>query len=265
MVAQVLWEHQVACSNHVIPTKLNIIVLIHKHRGDGFIPEHIGEFNRMFQIVGVSDERRSDGHKLYKVQCMFCDAICLMALSDFKRRKYSDDPKRCNCGIHNPNKRIENRRLGRIFRLMKVRCYDEKNKSYKRYGGKGIRICKEWLKSPAAFEKWAMNNGYADDLSIDRIDSGKDYCPENCRWIPLVDNCRYKSTTIEIEVDGVVKTGRQWAEYLGIGLNMINKTRMKYGTEVTKKLIREMMVKKPNIDIVRKNNESWVAAYNIDT
>ena len=70
------------------------------------------------------------------------------------------------------------------------------------YGGKGIRVCQEWLDNPELFEEWSLENGYEDNLTIDRIDSTKDYCPDNCRWVTLEDNAKYKSTTRVLDVDG---------------------------------------------------------------
>ena len=93
-------------------------------------------------------------------------------------------------GINNPNFR-HGMRYSRIYitwQNMNRRCYDEKAVGYCYYGAKGIKVCEEWRNSFQTFYDWAMKNGYTDDLTIDRIDSTKDYCPENCRWITLSEN-----------------------------------------------------------------------------
>ena len=90
-----------------------------------------------------------------------------------------------------PDPKLYKTRLYRIFRGMKQRCYNEKNPAYYLYGGKGITICDEWLHNFVAFYQWALNNGYADALTIDRINSNGDYCPENCRWITPSENSRH--------------------------------------------------------------------------
>ena len=79
-------------------------------------------------------------------------------------------------------------RLYSIWRNMKARCYKECDHKYKYYGGKGIKICDEWLNDFKCFYDWSMQNEYAEELTIDRIDSSKDYCPENCRWVTRTEN-----------------------------------------------------------------------------
>ena len=85
-------------------------------------------------------------------------------------------------------------RLFRIWTGMKHRCHGsgESDKVYKWYRDKGISVCDEWRYNFDAFYDWALDNGYADDLTIDRIDGDGNYCPENCRWITRSENSKNK-------------------------------------------------------------------------
>ena len=140
------------------------------------------------------------------------------------------------------------------------RCYNENNKSYRWYGQKGIIICDEWLSNPKLFEEWAISNGYNDNLTIDRKEETKNYCPENCRWITGSNNSKYKSTTRLIEVDSEKHTGREWANILDLGTNVINNMLRNFSEEKVKEFIRSRKRDKTKHP---SGNQSWMQVYGI--
>lgn len=107
-------------------------------------------------------------------------------------------------------------RLYNIWNGMIGRCTRESYPSYKNYGGKGIRVCEEWINSFDAFREWALSHGYADNLTIDRIDSKADYSPDNCKWSSMKEQQNNKMNNHLVTFEGVTKTVAQWAEVLGI-------------------------------------------------
>ena len=78
---------------------------------------------------------------------------------------------------------------------MRCRCNIVNDKSYPRYGARGIRICDEWTRDPKAFYRWGIEHGYKPGLQIDRIDNAKGYSPENCRFVTPAENSGNRSTT----------------------------------------------------------------------
>ena len=123
-------------------------------------------------------------------------------------------------------------KLYRTWNDMRQRTANPKREDYKNYGARNIHICNEWLDF-IAFKDWALENGYREDLTIERKDVNGDYCPENCCWIPFEKQAQNKRNTVKIEYAGEILTLKEWSIRLGINLNTL-KTRYYRGYPVEK-------------------------------
>lgn len=85
----------------------------------------------------------------------------------------------------------------------------------KNYGGRGIRVCEEWKNSRDAFIEWALT-GYKRDLSLDRIDTNGDYCPENCRWVTRQEQNENKRDNILVTYRDETHPLHTWVKRFGL-------------------------------------------------
>ena len=127
------------------------------------------------------------------------------------------------------------RRIKKIFNHMKDRCYNKNDTRYYDWGGRGIIICKEWLENPDSFVDWAINAGYKQGLSIDRIDNNKGYSPENCRWVTLAENNQNRRSSRYFTINGETKNLQQWCDAYSVPWSMVNK-RLELGWDIEKAL-----------------------------
>lgn len=125
---------------------------------------------------------------------------------------------------------LSHTRLHRIWHSMYCRCYYPSTNQYKHYGGKGIKVCDEWKHCEGFinFYNWAVNNGYNDELTLDRIDNEKNYCPENCRWSTPKFQSNHKTNNVIYTFNGKSQTAKQWCEEYGIKHTTFN-DRLKRG------------------------------------
>lgn len=148
-------------------------------------------------------------------------------------------------------------RLYKIWSGMHDRCCRKTDSQYKYYGGRGIKICDEWVNDFLSFYEWSMSNGYSDNLSIDRIDVNGDYSPDNCRWADQLQQANNKRNNIVIEIDGVKKTLPEWARQLGTSKELAY-TRIANGWNqkdaVTKKPKKTRMYE---YDGVKHTSQEW--------
>lgn len=109
---------------------------------------------------------------------------------------------------------LSDHRLYRIWANMKTRCSNPNTHHYKDYGGRGITICDKWKNDFKSFYDWAMENGYEEGLSIDRINNDGNYEPNNCRWATNQEQANNKRNSIKKEITafGETKTVQEWSK-----------------------------------------------------
>lgn len=111
---------------------------------------------------------------------------------------------------------LSNSRIYSIWSSMKDRCLNPNHHAFNCYGGRGITICKEWMDSFESFHSWALENGYKEGLTIDRIDVNGNYEPSNCRWVTMKEQGNNRRTNHLVTFNGKTLTMSQWCEELNV-------------------------------------------------
>ena len=201
----------------------------HDARQEAFWSREIGRKYGRLTVVKIEHVRSGKNKKAYAV----CNCECGGGLTTQFGNLQRGITKSCGCLEEEfiakaKGGRKEARSRSPLYGTwsgMKSRCFNENNKAYKHYGGRGITVCDEWLGPEGfdRFEKWSYENGYKPEsgLSLDRIDVNGNYEPENCRYATVFVQTvnqrkpkRRKAKTYDI--DGVSKTMKQWCDCYGI-------------------------------------------------
>lgn len=150
-----------------------------------------------------------------------CGKTCVV-LGNCLRRGQT---KSCGCLRADKNRErsthgMRNTKLYSVWANIKNRCYNPSSKSYPSYGGRGIKVCDDWLDS-SKFIEWAMSSGYSEGSTIERIDVNGNYEPGNCTWIPRAEQARNKTNSFLITIDGESKCLHQWCDETGMDYQLV--------------------------------------------
>ena len=150
--------------------------------------------------------------------------------------------KSCGCLLKEKNTKTfykhgkSKDKIYRIYNHIKDRCYHKNDKSFKNYGGRGIKMCDEWNNDFMSFYNWAIENGYNEHLkkyrnmntTIDRIDTNGNYEPSNCRWATQKQQANNTRRNKYITYDGITHTLQEWSRIVNISRNALS-MRLKRG------------------------------------
>ena len=153
-------------------------------------------------VLGIAESTyRNDGREFKKLRVV-CD--CGTEINVAVRGLKNGKSKSCGCLNRDivTKHGISMERIYNVYRSMLQRCNDSNHWLYPRYGGRGITVCDEWNGNPLVFKKWAINNGYNETLTLDRIDNNKGYSPDNCRFVTKKENMNNKSNTVFLTING---------------------------------------------------------------
>lgn len=195
------------------------------------------KFGRLTVISRASNNKHGKARWLCQCECGKRKAILANSL-------LSGKTKSCGCyrkevAPHNnlPKHGMSGTRLWTIWCGMKSRCYYPKNIAFKNYGDRGIRVCPEWVDNFLAFHEWALKNGYADNLTIDRINCDGNYEPSNCKWSTYEEQENNRRDTVYLTIQGQTLPVSEWAKKSGISAATL-RNRISSGWEESEMLLR---------------------------
>lgn len=178
-----------------------------------------------------------NGHRYYWECKCSCGNTTIVLVDHLTRHKILS----CGClgreraSLASSKHHMRHTRIYGIWSGMRQRCRNKNSEKYSIYGGRGIIVCKEWDEDFLNFYNWAINNGYQNDLTIDRIDVNGNYEPANCRWATPKEQARNARTNVNLTFNGETHCIAEWSEITGIKMATIS-YRIKHGWTVEETL-----------------------------
>ena len=195
------------------------------------------------EVIGVHD---TGSRKTYYVCQCDCGNVKVVRADSL----ISGATKSCGCIKKEQDKtnltanhrhKMSGTRIYETWQDMKRRCYNKQNARYDRYGGRGIKVCDEWLNDFQSFYDWAINNGYSDDLTIDRIDNDGNYEPSNCRWSTAKEQCNNRGSNINITIGNATKSLMCWCEIFNVDYKKVYARYKRNGYEGIDRLFNDIL------------------------
>ena len=178
----------------------------------------------------IVEEAKPRKYGAKKHRRFICKCDCGNEKEVFLISLSSGRTKSCGCLVSEKNSThgLSGKNSYKLWCGVRQRCLNSKNRLYKNYGGRGIKICERWLK----FENFYEDMGdKPDGKSLDRIDNDGDYCPENCRWATDDEQANNRRGNVRIKYDGDIDTLANWCRRLDLKYTRIKK-RFESGWEI---------------------------------
>lgn len=193
---------------------------------------------RVGMLVVIRQAESKNGKTFWLCRCD-CGATTTVARSHLSAK--TRPTQSCGCLQFSGRYRhgLRHTRLYNTWSGMIQRCTNPKAVNYRNYGGRGVTVCPEWRVSFEAFHEWALANGYADDLTIERIDPDGNYEPTNCRWATRKEQNNNTRRNHCVEYNGVTRTIAEWSDVTGLSRDLIEQ-RLKRGWSAEKTLTTKL-------------------------